>query len=257
MPSADLPDADMLDRLPDDSHGDTGRSPGRAALMGRPDRESRPCCSAQRAWTGRPPGRCFLGTTELTGLDERDLDCARRGRIRFVFQSSNPLPMLNVHENLALPLRLTGRRPRRSEVIGVLRQVGLDGPGAPAPGCAVRWAAAAGGDRPVGQPARHDAHNHTAGQASASVGPRPGHPTRGHPRAHAVPFGHEHCVAALVDRLTGGPCIDAPICPPAASLRRPSSSSPRHCPAGGLEPVRGPHVRQLVTRGPLRAPHPG
>ncbi len=30
MPSADLPDADMLDRLPDDSHGDTGRSPGRA-----------------------------------------------------------------------------------------------------------------------------------------------------------------------------------------------------------------------------------
>jgi putative ABC transport system ATP-binding protein len=72
-------------------------------------------------------GEVFLGTTELTGLDERDLDRVRRGQIGFVFQAYNLLPMLSVYENLALPLRLAGRKPRRSEVVQVLRQVGLDG----------------------------------------------------------------------------------------------------------------------------------
>jgi putative ABC transport system ATP-binding protein len=72
-------------------------------------------------------GKVLLGTTDLTGLGERDLDRVRRGRIGFVFQAYNLLPMLSVYDNLALPLRLAGRRPKRSEVVQALRQVGLDG----------------------------------------------------------------------------------------------------------------------------------
>ena len=72
-------------------------------------------------------GEVFLGSTDLTGLGERDLDRVRRGRIGFVFQAYNLLPMLNVYQNLALPLRLAGRKPNRSEIVQVLRQVGLHG----------------------------------------------------------------------------------------------------------------------------------
>ncbi|MET9594840.1 ABC transporter ATP-binding protein [Streptomyces sp. NPDC006516] len=70
-------------------------------------------------------GRVFLGATDLTGLSERKLTLLRRERIGFVFQAFNLLPALTAEQNVALPLRLAGRRPRRAEVRAVLEQVGL------------------------------------------------------------------------------------------------------------------------------------
>nr|WSW68470.1 ABC transporter ATP-binding protein [Streptomyces sp. NBC_00995] len=70
-------------------------------------------------------GQVFLGDTELTGLGERKLTRLRRTRIGFVFQAFNLLPSLSAEQNVALPLRLAGRRPRRSEVLEVLERVGL------------------------------------------------------------------------------------------------------------------------------------
>ncbi|MFF4166941.1 ABC transporter ATP-binding protein [Streptomyces sp. NPDC001741] len=70
-------------------------------------------------------GRVFLGETDLTGLSERKLTLLRRERIGFVFQAFNLLPALTAEQNVALPLRLAGRRTRRAEVRAVLEQVGL------------------------------------------------------------------------------------------------------------------------------------
>ncbi|MFG2599240.1 ABC transporter ATP-binding protein [Streptomyces sp. NPDC048462] len=70
-------------------------------------------------------GQVFLGDTELTGLSERRLTLLRRSRIGFVFQAFNLLPSLTAEQNVALPLRLAGRRPARAEVLGVLERVGL------------------------------------------------------------------------------------------------------------------------------------
>ncbi|MCX4771676.1 ABC transporter ATP-binding protein [Streptomyces sp. NBC_01285] len=70
-------------------------------------------------------GRVFLGDTELTGLSERRLTLLRRSRIGFVFQAFNLLPSLTAEQNVALPLRLAGRRPKRGEVLDVLERVGL------------------------------------------------------------------------------------------------------------------------------------
>ncbi|MEU8702946.1 ABC transporter ATP-binding protein [Streptomyces sp. NPDC048680] len=70
-------------------------------------------------------GQVFLGDTELTGLSERRLTLLRRSRIGFVFQAFNLLPSLTAEQNVALPLRLAGRRPRRAEVLDVLERVGL------------------------------------------------------------------------------------------------------------------------------------
>ncbi|MFJ1809903.1 MULTISPECIES: ABC transporter ATP-binding protein [unclassified Streptomyces] len=70
-------------------------------------------------------GSVRIDGTELTGLSERRLTLLRRERIGFVFQAFNLLPALTAEQNVALPLRLAGRRPPRAQVRDALRQVGL------------------------------------------------------------------------------------------------------------------------------------
>jgi putative ABC transport system ATP-binding protein len=71
-------------------------------------------------------GTVALGDTELARLTERRLTILRRERIGFVFQAFNLMPSLTVTQNIGLPLRLDGRRARRSEVRAVAARVGLD-----------------------------------------------------------------------------------------------------------------------------------
>src|SRR5437016_3916981 len=61
-------------------------------------------------------GSVVLAGTDLTGLSERRLTILRRERVGFVFQAFNLMPSLTVTQNIGLPLRLDGRRVRRSEV---------------------------------------------------------------------------------------------------------------------------------------------
>jgi putative ABC transport system ATP-binding protein len=66
-----------------------------------------------------------LGETTLTALKETALTKLRRDRIGFVFQSFNLLPALTAAQNVALPLRLAGRRPSAQQVTKALELVGL------------------------------------------------------------------------------------------------------------------------------------
>ncbi|MER5612986.1 ABC transporter ATP-binding protein [Streptomyces sp. NPDC002215] len=70
-------------------------------------------------------GTVEVGGVELTGLSERRLTLLRRDRIGFVFQAFNLIPSLTAAQNVALPLRLAGRRPSRTEVRDALARVGL------------------------------------------------------------------------------------------------------------------------------------
>ncbi|MEU9300879.1 ABC transporter ATP-binding protein [Streptomyces sp. NPDC048269] len=70
-------------------------------------------------------GTVTIGGTDLTGLGETRLTLLRRDRIGFVFQAFNLLPALTAEQNVALPLRLAGRRPAKAEVREVLARVGL------------------------------------------------------------------------------------------------------------------------------------
>ncbi|MGW8364968.1 ABC transporter ATP-binding protein [Streptomyces wedmorensis] len=72
-------------------------------------------------------GSVEVGGVALDGLGERRLTLLRRDRIGFVFQSFNLLPSLTAAQNVALPLRLAGRRPSRTEVREALARVGLAG----------------------------------------------------------------------------------------------------------------------------------
>ncbi len=70
-------------------------------------------------------GSVALAGTDLEGLSERKLTILRRERVGFVFQAFNLMPSLTVAQNIGLPLRLDGRRPRRSQVREAAARVGL------------------------------------------------------------------------------------------------------------------------------------
>ncbi|MGI5238123.1 ABC transporter ATP-binding protein [Dactylosporangium sp. CA-139066] len=70
-------------------------------------------------------GTVRIAGTDLGTLSETRLTLLRRERIGFVFQSFNLLSSLSAEQNVALPLRLAGRRPARREVRAVLAAVGL------------------------------------------------------------------------------------------------------------------------------------
>ncbi|WP_433417992.1 ABC transporter ATP-binding protein [Microtetraspora malaysiensis] len=70
-------------------------------------------------------GHVVVDGRDLTRLSERKLTLLRRDRIGFVFQSFNLLPSLTAAQNVALPLRLAGRRPDPELVEQSLASVGL------------------------------------------------------------------------------------------------------------------------------------
>jgi putative ABC transport system ATP-binding protein len=104
-----------------------GLAPGSfTALMG-PSGSGKSTFLNVAAGLDRPTsGTVALADTELAGLSERRLTVLRRERIGFVFQAFNLLPSLSVAQNIGLPLRLDGRRPRRSAVREVAARVGLE-----------------------------------------------------------------------------------------------------------------------------------
>ncbi|GAA2487397.1 ABC transporter ATP-binding protein [Streptomyces gobitricini] len=70
-------------------------------------------------------GTVLLDGVDLAPLGEKELTKLRRERIGFIFQAFNLLPALSVVDNVTLPLRLAGRRPKRAEVDEVIERVGL------------------------------------------------------------------------------------------------------------------------------------
>jgi putative ABC transport system ATP-binding protein len=70
-------------------------------------------------------GEVYLSGQPLGKLSETKLTLLRRDRVGFVFQSFNLLPSLTAELNVALPLRLAGKRPSRQQVRAVLATVGL------------------------------------------------------------------------------------------------------------------------------------
>ena len=70
-------------------------------------------------------GTVEIDGTQLAGLSDKDLTVLRRSAIGFVFQAFNLLPMLTARENVALPLRIAGRRDSDSRADAVLADVGL------------------------------------------------------------------------------------------------------------------------------------
>lgn len=64
---------------------------------------------------------------ELTRLSENARAKLRRTRIGVIFEEDNLVPAFNIYDNLLLPARLAGAKPRRSEIQAVIERFGLSG----------------------------------------------------------------------------------------------------------------------------------
>ncbi len=56
-------------------------------------------------------GRVWMGGTDITTLNDKDLTLLRRKAVGFVFQFFNLLPMLTAQENMELPHEIAGTKP--------------------------------------------------------------------------------------------------------------------------------------------------
>jgi putative ABC transport system ATP-binding protein len=56
-------------------------------------------------------GQIFLGDTDISRANEKELTLIRRDKLGFIFQAYNLIPTLNALENMTLPMSLAGRKP--------------------------------------------------------------------------------------------------------------------------------------------------
>lgn len=62
---------------------------------------------------------------EIFALRDEELTIFRRRKIGFVFQNYNLVPVLNVYENIVLPVQLDGNRPDGGYVEEIIQTLGL------------------------------------------------------------------------------------------------------------------------------------
>ena len=63
---------------------------------------------------------------DIFSLKNEALTIFRRRKIGFVFQNYNLVPVLNVYENIVLPIQLDGRRPDLDYVNSIIETLGLE-----------------------------------------------------------------------------------------------------------------------------------
>ena len=75
----------------------------------------------------RPPsGNVFINDEDIYKLNNDDLAIFRRRQIGLIYQFYNLIPILNVIENISLPLELDGRKPDKKDLNEMLELLGLE-----------------------------------------------------------------------------------------------------------------------------------
>ncbi len=72
-------------------------------------------------------GRVMVDGKDIFSLKDEALTIFRRRKIGFVFQAYNLVPVLNVHENIVLPIELDGGRADAGFIKQIVRALGMDG----------------------------------------------------------------------------------------------------------------------------------
>ena len=71
-------------------------------------------------------GTVTVDGRELSALKDEELTIFRRRKIGFVFQNYNLVPVLNVYENIVLPIQLDGTAPDKAYVDQIIETLGLE-----------------------------------------------------------------------------------------------------------------------------------
>ena len=70
-------------------------------------------------------GKVIVDGRDISGMTKDELTIFRRRKIGFVFQNYNLLPLMNVYENIILPIQLEGLKPDRKFVEHIMEMLGL------------------------------------------------------------------------------------------------------------------------------------
>lgn len=71
-------------------------------------------------------GSIVVEGREIGGLSEKELTLYRRRKVSIIYQFYNLMPMLNVHDNVLLPLELDGKKTDDKTLISMLKALGID-----------------------------------------------------------------------------------------------------------------------------------
>lgn len=71
-------------------------------------------------------GKIIVDGNDISKMSKDELTIYRRRKIGFVFQNYNLLPLMNVYENIVLPIKLDGIKPDNKYIDELLEMLGLD-----------------------------------------------------------------------------------------------------------------------------------
>ena len=71
-------------------------------------------------------GKVFINGTDIFKMNDDKLAIFRRRQVGLIYQFYNLLPILNVKENITLPLELDGVKPNDKEVDEFIKSLGLE-----------------------------------------------------------------------------------------------------------------------------------
>ena len=71
-------------------------------------------------------GKIIVDGNDISKMSKDELTIYRRRKIGFVFQNYNLLPLMNVYENIVLPIKLDGIKPDNKYVDELLKILGLE-----------------------------------------------------------------------------------------------------------------------------------
>lgn len=71
-------------------------------------------------------GNVYLGENDIYTLSDDELSKIRRQEFGFIFQSFNLIPVLNVYDNIILPIQLDGKKEDKEYIMAIVKKVGLE-----------------------------------------------------------------------------------------------------------------------------------
>lgn len=70
-------------------------------------------------------GEVIIGGQSLLNMKDEERTVFRRRNIGFIFQNYNLVPILNVYENIVLPIQLDGEKPDRRFIQEIMEMLGI------------------------------------------------------------------------------------------------------------------------------------
>ena len=71
-------------------------------------------------------GHVYVGGSDVFSLNENNLAIFRRRQVGLIYQFYNLIPILNVTENISLPMMLDGKEPDKNYLMELIKTLGLE-----------------------------------------------------------------------------------------------------------------------------------